>query len=91
MKKILFVILVALLLVSCTKKKDTGIKTYFNSRTPANPNFDIEIVESFKLNNSDGEKILDTPFDVAVDNEDNIYILSAGNDKIVKYDKIGNY
>jgi hypothetical protein len=44
MKRIVLLTVAVLVLFSCTKK-DTGIKTYFNNSTPANPDFNIEIVE----------------------------------------------
>ena len=91
MKKILVLtIVIAMFFISCTKK-DNGIKTYFNSSTPANPNFTIEIVESHELNNADGQKLIDTPFDVTEDKDGNIYVLSMGNSKVIKYNKDFEY
>ncbi|MDA3838991.1 MAG: 6-bladed beta-propeller [Candidatus Delongbacteria bacterium] len=90
MKKIFLITFLAILLVSCTKK-DTGFKTYFNNSTPANPNFDIEIVESFELNNEGSEQILNFPADVTEDKDRNIFILSVRNKKVIKYDKEGKY
>ncbi|MDA3884491.1 MAG: hypothetical protein PF638_02750 [Candidatus Delongbacteria bacterium] len=90
MKRIILLFIATIMIISCTKK-DTGIKTYFNNSTPANPDFNIEIVEQDTLQNDSTRMFFDMPWDAVEDTDGNIFILSLFNGKIVKYDNSFNY
>jgi len=97
--KVLLILFITLLLTCCSKeekkaievKKKNEIPVYNNGSKPSNPNFKIEIVELIEIENTENLAIIDKPLDVTEDKDRNIYVLSAGNGKIIKYNKIGKY
>ncbi|NOR45952.1 MAG: 6-bladed beta-propeller [Candidatus Delongbacteria bacterium] len=105
MKKILFVAMISIVLItSCTKKTElnytvtekNGIKTYRNKNIPSDPNFKITPKEVFTIQGYD-ENATDTlrnfiqPQDVAVDSKGNIYVLDSRLASITIFDKNGNF
>ncbi|HXK49014.1 MAG TPA: 6-bladed beta-propeller [Clostridiales bacterium] len=93
MKKLLILLSVLCLLISCSKNtsSENAPKVFNNSTKPADPDFTIEIIEQKTLQNDSTFTLLDMPWDAAEDNEGNIYILSGIKCKILKYDKDLNF
>ncbi|MBN2858324.1 MAG: hypothetical protein JXN63_07975 [Candidatus Delongbacteria bacterium] len=93
MKKLLLLLFVLLVIVSCSKNSaaEKGPQVFNNSSKPADPDFAIEIIEQKVLQNDSTSMLLDMPWDATEDDEGNIYILSGINCKIIKYDSNLDY
>jgi len=95
-------LLLIIILISCSKKETytietvNGVKTYRNTNIPADTNFKINPKEIFTINgtdenNKDSTRNFSFPNAVNIDSQNNIYILDRNYATIIKFDDRGNF
>jgi len=95
------IILVIMVLISCTKEGThrvttiNGIKTHQNSNIPSKPDLKYTLAEMFTICNdtlkADSASFIKVPYDIDVDKYGNIYILDTRSSSIKKYDSSGTF
>jgi len=111
MKKIIsfvpLVVLTLLFMVSCSKENDlnysvkevNGVKTFKNSSTPSNPDFNYNFKEVLTIVGEDKkeseksgeERIFTKSSFISIDDQSNIFIADLGSNQIKKFDMEGNF
>ena len=90
-----------IMLVSCQKQKAewkgtieevNGIKVVTNPKEPLYGEVEFELQEDLSIGNEKGENSLFYGIvDIALDSQDNIYVLEYRNNRIQKFNKDGKY
>lgn len=100
MKKILSILIVLIILISCGKKEaegpkvgTDGVKIYTNTSTPADPNAKIELKKLFTISGESEDSLasFNQPLSMTADKNGNIYILDMSSMSLKKFDKDGNF
>ncbi|MCP2520595.1 NHL repeat-containing protein [Candidatus Aminicenantes bacterium AC-708-M15] len=104
-RKLIWLILLVFLFSFCSKKEKTeapewkgkieyenGIKVIRNPEEPVFGELVMELEEDLSIGNEEDENYMFyRAYSIALDNEDSIYVLDAGNHRIQKFDRNGVY
>ncbi len=93
MKLKILLVLVGILLFSCTEKKQDS-KMRYNKNKPTRENLTIKLKKKFELIGSEleNEKArFSLPTDLAIDEKQNLYLIERATSAIKKFDKDGNF
>lgn len=102
--KIMNLIFGLILLTACSDNKTNytveevnGIKVYKNTNTPAKPDLKINLQELFSIKSfdesfaDDSARVIQDMSSIAVDSEDNIFILSSNKATVFKFNSNGSF
>jgi hypothetical protein len=100
---IIFIFVIAALLLSCSQrakedvwqvelKKEGGTTTITNPENPKYGEIDLDFAEDLSIGNDDDPNFqFYRVSSIIGDNEENIYVLDAGNCRVQKFDRNGKY